>query len=49
DLPEDDARCALGGREEADDDWLAWNLGRHRASARLGDRPPPAQRCFDDS
>jgi two-component system sensor histidine kinase BaeS len=50
DLTEDDARCALGGREEADDDWLAWNLGRHRAAARLGDRPPPADaRCFDDS
>ena len=31
-LPDDQARCALGGREAASDDWLEWNLGRTRAA-----------------
>jgi hypothetical protein len=30
-LPEDVAGCALVGHEPGDDDWLEWNLGRHRA------------------
>ncbi len=32
DRPEEQARCALLGREEATGDWLEWNLGRARAS-----------------
>ncbi|HSP60530.1 MAG TPA: DUF4153 domain-containing protein, partial [Ornithinimicrobium sp.] len=31
DLPDDLVACALAGREPGDDDWLEWNLGRHRA------------------
>jgi hypothetical protein len=48
-LPGDTLRCALGGRDLASDDWLEWNLGRHRAAdvltgevagaARLGPDP----------
>jgi hypothetical protein len=30
-LPEDVAGCALAAHEPGDDDWLEWNLGRHRA------------------
>ena len=30
-LPDDVAECALTGHEPGDDDWLEWNLGRHRA------------------
>jgi hypothetical protein len=30
----------LGGREQADDDWLEWNLGRHRAAADLPETAP---------
>ncbi len=36
-LPDDVRACVLDGREQADDDWLEWNLGR---SAR---RRPPAR------
>jgi two-component system, OmpR family, sensor histidine kinase BaeS len=32
DLPEEDRRCALEGREAATGDWLEWNLGRARAA-----------------
>jgi two-component system, OmpR family, sensor histidine kinase BaeS len=34
-LPEPLRTQALGGREPADDDWLAWNLGRWRAAEYL--------------
>ncbi len=37
DVSADDRACALAGRMEADDDWLAWNLGRHRAAGDLPD------------
>ena len=30
--PEDVVLCALMGQTKVDDDWLEWNLGRHRAS-----------------
>jgi two-component system sensor histidine kinase BaeS len=33
-----DRGCAMGHRTAADDDWLGFNLGRHRAAAHL---PPP--------
>ncbi|MCD4524716.1 DUF4153 domain-containing protein [Nocardioides sp. cx-173] len=45
-LPADEAACALAGREPADDDWLSWNLGRHRAAPYLSDPLPPDARCF---
>ncbi|WP_193612334.1 DUF4153 domain-containing protein [Nocardioides lijunqiniae] len=48
-LPADDATCALAGRRTADDDWLAWNLGRHRAADHLGEVGQPDPRCFQDS
>ncbi|TDO33918.1 signal transduction histidine kinase [Kribbella sp. VKM Ac-2527] len=38
-LPADVADCALAGREVSDDDWLEWNLGRHRAEPLIGTRP----------
>ena len=31
DQPDEVAACALRGHEISDDDWLEWNLGRHRA------------------
>jgi len=34
-LPAEERRCALLGRDVADDDWLAWNLGRSRARGFL--------------
>jgi hypothetical protein len=40
-LPDEVVGCALAGREPRDDDWLEWNLGRHRA-APLMDAPRPA-------
>ncbi|WP_134738551.1 DUF4153 domain-containing protein [Nocardioides sp. 503] len=48
DLPGDDAHCALDGRRKADDDWLAWNLGRHRAADHLTGVAEPDARCFQD-
>ena len=30
-LPDDVVECALMGHGPGDDDWLEWNLGRHRA------------------
>ena len=30
-LPDDVVGCALTAREPSNDDWLEWNLGRHRA------------------
>ncbi len=51
DVSGDDRACALAGRVAADDDWLAWNLGRHRAADDLpapGDVPlPVAVSCGD--
>jgi signal transduction histidine kinase len=35
DLRGHERACALGHRTAADDDWLAFNLGRHRAAADL--------------
>ena len=44
DLPDELAACALGGRGPGDDDWLEWNLGRHRAEALLRSLTfPPGQ------
>ncbi len=34
-LPDDVVQCALIGHEPSDDDWLEWNLGRHRAEPFL--------------
>ncbi|MFC5495060.1 DUF4153 domain-containing protein [Nocardioides caricicola] len=34
-LPDDVVGCALSGHELEDDDWLEWNLGRHRAQPLL--------------
>ena len=39
-LPAEVAGCALMGRDLADDDWLEWNFGRHRAEPLIrADRP----------
>lgn len=38
-LTGDDRRCALGGREPDDGDWLEWNLGRSRAVSELDAHP----------
>lgn len=48
DVPAGERACALDGREPADDDWLAWNLGRSRADAALEDTtvPAPTQACW---
>ncbi len=35
DVPADKVRCAVPGRNPAQDDWLSWNLGRARAAAPL--------------
>jgi two-component system sensor histidine kinase BaeS len=48
-LPEDEAACALGGRERSDDDWLGWNLGRHRATDHLDDGLVAGPECFRNS
>jgi hypothetical protein len=34
-LPDDVVECALAGHQLSDDDWLEWNLGRHRAEPLL--------------
>jgi hypothetical protein len=34
-LPDDVVGCALAGTRPDDDDWLEWNLGRHRAAPLL--------------
>ena len=34
-LPDAVAGCALKGYEPSDDDWLEWNLGRHRADSLI--------------
>jgi len=39
-LPADVRACVLDGREQADDDWLEWNLGRHRAADHLPETAP---------
>jgi two-component system sensor histidine kinase BaeS len=35
--PDDVVACALMGQTAIDDDWLEWNLGRHRAEAVVSD------------
>jgi hypothetical protein len=45
-LPAELAGCALTGREPADDDWLEWNFGRHRAEPLIrADRVPASAIC----
>ncbi len=45
-LPAEVAGCALMGRDLADDDWLEWNFGRHRAEPLIrADRPPAGAIC----
>jgi len=49
-LPDDLAECAQAGHGSGeDDDWLEWNLGRHRAEPVLReqrpDRQPDARSC----
>lgn len=34
--PEEIRDCVLNGHEPAEDDWLEWNLGRHRAAGHEG-------------
>jgi hypothetical protein len=50
-LPDAVARCALAEHEPSDDDWLEWNLGRHRAEAVLtsagADRNAPEAACSE--
>ncbi|WP_051218238.1 DUF4153 domain-containing protein [Nocardioides insulae] len=38
-LPEDLRACVLQGREQSEDDWLEWNLGRSRADRDLAEVP----------
>ncbi|MEV0288840.1 DUF4153 domain-containing protein [Kribbella sp. NPDC050820] len=38
-LPDDVAGCAIGDRRPSDDDWLEWNLGRHRANPLIVSEP----------
>ena len=38
-LPDEVMDCALTGREPGDDDWLEWNLGRHRAEPLIRSHP----------
>jgi two-component system, OmpR family, sensor histidine kinase BaeS len=44
-LPADVAGCALRGYERSDDDWLEWNLGRHRADPVLRSHPDRTAVC----
>jgi hypothetical protein len=37
DQPDDVVRCALRAQDTSDDDWLEWNLGRHRAEPQIQD------------
>jgi two-component system sensor histidine kinase BaeS len=39
-LPDELAQCVLADRSPSDDDWLEWNLGRHRAAPFLRDVSP---------
>ena len=34
-LPDDVVDVRAHGRDPSDDDWLEWNLGRHRAQPEL--------------
>lgn len=43
DAPEEIRDCLLVGRDEADEDWLEWNLGRARAGSDLGSEPWPGE------
>ncbi|MFI7062644.1 DUF4153 domain-containing protein [Kribbella sp. NPDC050124] len=38
-LPDDVVGCAIGDRQPSDDDWLEWNLGRHRANPLIRTEP----------
>jgi hypothetical protein len=46
-LPDGVLACALIGREPGEDDWLEWNLGRHRAAPLL--RSSLAEWNYSDS
>jgi two-component system sensor histidine kinase BaeS len=37
DQPDEVVSCALRARDTSDDDWLEWNLGRHRAESQIRD------------
>jgi two-component system, OmpR family, sensor histidine kinase BaeS len=39
DQPDDVVNCALMGQTAIDDDWLEWNLGRHRAEPLIRSHP----------
>jgi hypothetical protein len=45
-LPDDVVGCALAGATRGDDDWLEWNLGRHRAAPLL--RAHAGDAAYDD-
>jgi hypothetical protein len=45
-LPDNVRDCALNGYERSTDDWLEWNLGRHRAQPLL--RPEATARGLTD-
>ncbi len=47
DQPAEVRRCALVGHSPSDDDWLEWNLGRHRAADHLDDADADATPCPD--
>ncbi len=49
DLPADQRACALPDFEASDDDWLEWNLGRHRAADALADLGPQASTSCPDT
>ena len=48
--PDDVVACALMGQTDIDDDWLEWNLGRHRAedevAASVASRVPGEPACL---
>ena len=47
-FPDEVQRCALAGRDPSYDDWLEWNLGRHRAQEAVAAASSvPAQPCPD--
>lgn len=47
-LPDDVRACVLDGTEQADDDWLEWNLGRWRAADHLHESESPSLDLSDD-
>lgn len=44
-LPDDVEGCALAGHDPVDDDWLEWNLGRHRAEPMLVEPVSAGPQC----